>query len=54
MAVSPKNKRVMVTLSKEISEYIVNLAQEEHRTVSNLCSKIITNYVNNRKKKVGE
>lgn len=54
MAISEKNKRVMVTLSKEVSEYISSLAQEEQRTMSNLCSKIITNYVKDRQQKEGE
>ncbi len=54
MAISKNNKRVMVTLTKEISKYIDKLAQEEQRTVSNLCSKIITDYVSNRKKKEGD
>jgi len=54
MTISEKNKRVMVTLSKEVLKYIDSLAQEEQRTVSNLCSKIIGDYVKERKQKEGD
>ncbi len=54
MAVSSKNKRVMVTLTNEISEYIDKLAEKEQRSISKLCSKIITDFVNNNKKEEGD
>lgn len=52
MAVSENNTRVIITLSKELKERLDELAKEDKRTFSNLCAKVLSDYVS--KKKDGE
>nr|WP_097002300.1 DNA-binding protein [Lacrimispora amygdalina] len=49
MAVSENNTRVIITLSKELKEQLDELAKEDKRTFSNLCAKILSDYVSQKK-----
>lgn len=45
MAVSENNTRVIITLSKELKERLDKLAKEDKRSFSNLCTKVLSDYV---------
>ena len=49
MAVSENNVRVPITIPKELKLQLDNLAQEDKRTFSNLCAKILSDYVQQKK-----
>ena len=49
MAVSKNNVRVPITISKELKQQLDNLAKEDKRTFSNLCAKILSDYVQQKK-----
>ena len=49
MAVSENNVRVPITISKELKQQLDNLAKEDKRTFSNLCGKILSDYVQQKK-----
>ncbi|MDK2808590.1 MAG: hypothetical protein PWP24_1326 [Clostridiales bacterium] len=49
MAVSENNTRVIITLSKELKEQLDKLAREDKRTFSNLCAKVLSDYVSQKK-----
>ncbi|WP_242974297.1 ribbon-helix-helix domain-containing protein [Lacrimispora amygdalina] len=49
LAVSENNTRVIITLSKELKEQLDELAKEDKRTFSNLCAKILSDYVSQKK-----
>lgn len=48
MAVSDQNTRILVTISKETKAKLEVLSAQEQRTVSNLCSKIISEYIKSK------
>lgn len=50
MAVSQDNTRIIITISKQTKENLKLLAKEEQRSVSNLCSKIVSDYIRGRNK----
>ena len=49
MAVSKNNIRVPITIPKELKQQLDELAKEDKRTFSNLCAKILSDYVEQRK-----
>lgn len=49
MAVSENNIRVPITIPKELKQQLDKLAKEDKRTVSNLCAKILSDYVQQKK-----
>ncbi|MDY2652250.1 MULTISPECIES: ribbon-helix-helix domain-containing protein [Eisenbergiella] len=49
LAVSENNVRVPITISKELKQQLDNLAKEDKRTFSNLCAKILFDYVQQKK-----
>lgn len=50
MSVSKNNTRMIITINKELKGKLDMLAQEEQRSISNLCVKIISDYINRRGK----
>ncbi|MBQ3092953.1 MAG: DNA-binding protein [Clostridia bacterium] len=44
MPISQDNTRILITISKELKEKLVIIAKKEGRSISNLCSKIISDY----------
>lgn len=50
MAVSENNVRVPITIPKELKQQLDNLAKEDKRTFSNLCAKILSDYLSVSKK----
>ena len=49
LAVSKNNVRVPITIPKELKQQLENLAKEDKRTFSNLCAKILSDYVQQKK-----
>lgn len=49
MAVSVKNVRVLITIPKEPKHQLDILAKEDRRSLSNLCVKILSDYVYQKK-----
>lgn len=49
LAVSENNVRIPVTIPKKLKQQLDDLAKEDKRTVSNLCAKILSDYVNQKK-----
>ena len=49
MAVSENNVRVPITIPKELKQQLDNPAKEDKRTFSNLCAKILSDYVQQKK-----
>ena len=45
MAVSQDNTRILITISKDLQNQLKKKAEKEHRSVSNLCSKILSEYL---------
>ena len=48
MAVSKNNIRVPITIPKELKQQLDELAKEDKRTFSNLCAKILSDYVDRK------
>ena len=48
MAVSKDSKRIAVTISKEAYDKMVKIADKEGRTISNLASVIINEYLKDK------
>ena len=49
MTVSESNVRVPITIPKDLKQQLDNLAKEDRRTFSNLCTKILSDYVQQKK-----
>ena len=49
MAVSKNNIRVSITIPKELKQQLDKVAKEDKRTFSNLCAKILSDYVEQKK-----
>ena len=49
MAVSKNNIRVPITIPKELKQQLDELAKEDKLTFSNLCAKILSDYVEQKK-----
>ena len=45
MAISKDNTRILITVTKEQKDRLEFLAKNDKRSVSNLCYKIISNYL---------
>lgn len=45
MAISDRNTRTMITLSKELKATLEKIAKEDDRSLNNLMVKILTDYV---------
>ena len=45
MAVSPEKSRILVTVTKEQKALLDRMADQEKRSLSNLCAKIITDHL---------
>lgn len=50
MSVFKNNTRMIITINKELKEKLNMLAKEDQRSISNLCVKIISDYINIRGK----
>lgn len=48
MAVSDQNTRILITISKEMKNKLEMLSAQEQRSISNLCSKIINDYIKSK------
>lgn len=48
MAIQKDNIRIMVTISREENEKLKKVANEENRSVSNLASTLIKNYLKDK------
>ncbi|MDU4787539.1 MAG: DNA-binding protein [Clostridium sp.] len=48
MAIQKDNIRIMVTISREENEKLKKVADEENRSVSNLASTLIKNYLKDK------
>ncbi len=51
MAVSEDKTRVLITITKAQREQLDKIAEKEQRSLSNLCGKIISDYLNSLKRK---
>lgn len=49
MAVSEEKTRVLVTITRKQKEHLDQLAAADKRTISNLCAKILTDYLDELK-----
>jgi len=49
LAVSENNVRVPITLPKELKQQLDKIAKEDKRTFSNLCAKILSDYIEQKK-----
>lgn len=45
MALSEDNTRVLVTITKQQKQELEDIAQKDKRSISNLCSKILSDYL---------
>ncbi len=50
MSVSQNNTRVLITMSKELKEKFKAIAEKDGRSFSNLCSKVMSDYVKRNEK----
>ncbi len=50
LSVSQNNTRMIITINKKLKEKLNLLAKEEQRSISNLCSKIISDYIERKDK----
>ncbi|MGN1043614.1 MAG: hypothetical protein ACI4PR_02275 [Acutalibacteraceae bacterium] len=50
MSVSQNNTRIIITISKELKEKFKALAEKDGRSFSNLCSKVISDYIKRNEK----
>lgn len=50
MAVSKDKSRIIVVVDKKIKENLIKLSKNEQRSLSNMCSIILTNYINNKER----
>ncbi len=49
MAIADSNTRVLITISKNAKKQLDKIAADEKRTLSNLCAKILADYLEARK-----
>ncbi len=49
MSISQKNTRVLITIPKELKKELDIISKKEKRSLSNLCAKIISDYVEKEK-----
>ena len=49
MAIADSNTRVLITISKDAKKKLDKIAAAEKRTLSNLCAKILADYLDKRK-----
>ena len=54
MAVSEEKTRVLITITKSQKEKLDKIKEKEKRSLSNLCAKIISDYLDSLKYKDGE
>ncbi len=45
MALAEENTRILVTINKKQKEQLEALAKKDKRSISNLCAKILTDYI---------
>ena len=45
MSISDNNTRIMVTVSKDEKTKLETIAKEEQRSISNMCAKIIGDFI---------
>lgn len=50
MAVGKDKDRIFVTVDKEVKQILEKLSEEDDRTLSTYCGRILRDYVNNLKK----
>lgn len=50
MAVSENNIRILITVPKEIGEYLKARADKEHRSLSNMSASLLIDKVNQEKR----
>lgn len=50
MAVSDNNTRILITVPKEVGEYLKERAQKEHRSLSNMSAALLIDKVNEEKR----
>ncbi len=50
MAISKNNSRIILTVSKDLKERIINIAKKEESSVSKVCAKIISDYMDRKVK----
>lgn len=50
MAVSENNTRILITVPKEVSEYLKARAEKEHRSLSNMSAALLIDKVNEEKR----
>ena len=49
LAISKCNSRIAITISKNLKKKLEKVCEEEQRSISNLCSKVLSDYINSRK-----
>ena len=49
MAIADSNTRVLITISKDAKKKLDKIAAAEKRTLSNLCAKLLADYLDTRK-----
>lgn len=49
--ISKDNTRILITLPKELKAKLDEITQEEQRSFSNLCCKVLTDYIKTVEKK---
>ncbi|HIW74688.1 MAG TPA: DNA-binding protein [Firmicutes bacterium] len=49
MAIADSNTRVLITISKDAKKQLDKIAAAEKRTLSNLCAKILVDYLDQQK-----
>ena len=50
MAVSENNTRILITVPKEIGDYLKDRADKEHRSLSNMSAALLIDKVNEEKR----
>lgn len=50
MAVSENNTRILITVPKEVGEYLKSRATNEHRSLSNMAAALLIDKVNEEKR----
>ena len=50
MAISKNNSRIILTVSKDLKAKIINIAKKEECSVSKVCAKIISDYMDRKVK----
>lgn len=49
MAISKDNSRIAITISKTLKKQLEQICEEEQRSISNLCAKVLSDYIKLRK-----